>query len=111
ETAPLQSTEINFDTQIPLKVFVDSKSRDAQIMTIMAEDDEFSTSQLGRELFDVIALSIPAKRNAQTNYPLYINNQEFSHDYQAARNIAALKTNPILNLKERIEYKLSKAID
>ncbi|MGR8948752.1 MAG: hypothetical protein ACU84Q_11940, partial [Gammaproteobacteria bacterium] len=29
ETAPLQSTEINFDTQIPLKVFVDSKSRDA----------------------------------------------------------------------------------
>ena len=106
----LDSSEEHFETQIPVKVFVDANSGNAQIVTIMVADTEFSAPELGSSLFNEIAQAIVNKRETQANYPLFINNLEFSRHYQATRNISSLQTTHLLNFKKRIEYKMSKAL-
>ena len=107
---PFSPNKGTFETQIPVTVFVDSNTSNDQIMTIIVNDVEFSTAKLGSKLFNEIAKSILARRQEQQNYPIYINNLEFSQQYQATHDITALQTVHLLNFKKRIEYHLTRAI-
>ena len=72
---------------------------------------EFSAANLGDNLFREIARAIVGGRQGQGLYPIYINNLEFSEQYQASHDIAALQTIHLLNFKKRIEYRLTSAIE
>ena len=111
EVNPLQLAENSFDTEVPVKVFVDATANDSQVINIIVNEMEFSAARLGDNLFREIASSIVAKRQGNETYPIFINNLEFSEQYQATHDITALQTIHLLNFKKRIEYRLTRAIE
>ena len=103
--------ESTFDAQVPVKVFVDANTNESQIINIIVKDLEFSAAKLGADLFKEIAWAIVEGRDNHAHYPIYINNLEFSEQYQASHDITALQTIHLLNFKKRIEYRLTSAIE
>ena len=92
-------------------MFVDANTNESQIVNIIVKDMEFSAAKLGDGLFKEIARAIVEGRDNHAHYPIYINNLEFSEQYQASHDITALQTIHLLNFKKRIEYRLTSAIE
>lgn len=111
EIIPYEEPDLSSQEQIPVKVFVDSDTNNKQILNILVDDEDFSAAKLGEQLFPEIARSIISKRRNQLNYPIYINDLEFSTRYQSAHDIDSLQTVHLLNFKKRIEYQLSRTLE
>lgn len=81
-------------------------------VTIYYDSMEFSTLDLGRDLFPSVARAIIARRHNQATYPIYLTDIDLSGvlEGEPARHRGRLRTVHYLRYKRRIEQQLNAAL-
>ena len=89
-----------------LRLIADPPSHRSSVFTLICGNQEFSSLLLGDELYQHAARHIEQLRRDRKHYPIYLTSIEFTQ----YNEVAALSTVEILNMKRRIEQRLTRAM-
>ena len=95
---------------LSLQVIVDADENGQTVFTLYCGDEEFSTLEYGKGLFDAVVRYILELRQSGQHYPIYITDISMSRVVVGEEVAGRMQTLHFLNYKRRIEDKLNDAM-
>ncbi len=93
-----------------LQVLADADENGKTTFTLYCEDQEFSTLEYGRELFDAVVSHILQRRRGQAGYPIYITDISLAPAILGENGAGRVQSVHFLTYKQRIEEQLNKTL-
>ncbi len=93
-----------------LQVLADVDEDGKTAFTLYCEDQEFSTLEYGRGLFEAVVSHILQRRRGQAGYPIYITDISLAPAILGENGAGRVQTVHFLTYKQRIEEQLNKTL-
>ena len=93
-----------------IQVLEDLGENKESMLTILCEDNEFSSVEYGDDIFSAVACHVLEQRTDGQSYPIYITDIDLSRSFFAESDVVNPQTIHFLKYKKLIESNLNNAL-